>query len=324
MVAEVMGHRFHCTALDLQRDAQRRNELQATGLDVLEFTGRRHRPRARRRARHAPPSPELTACVTRIRDMLSISRSTSGGRTADDASRSTGSSRSPTTSARPTSATRSPRAPSRRSTSSSTRSASQPGQRVLDVGCGPGRHAHELARRGIAVHGVDISHRFVDLARARRPAGRHLRAARRPRACRSTPSSTPPSRCARARFGLVTGDGEDDARPAPAWPGRCGPAGGSRSARSTPTSRSATRATATFDAATGVNHERTEVRDEAGERQGGRPVDPLLHARPSCAPSSPTPACASTPSGRSSPGAYRAAAADRRHGRVPGRRHARP
>jgi very-short-patch-repair endonuclease len=40
VVAEVMGHRFHCTALDLQRDAQRRNELQAMGLEVLEFTAR--------------------------------------------------------------------------------------------------------------------------------------------------------------------------------------------------------------------------------------------------------------------------------------------
>ena len=36
--------------------------------------------------------------------------------------------------------------------------------RVLDVGCGPGRHAHALARRGIDVAGVDISQRFVDLA----------------------------------------------------------------------------------------------------------------------------------------------------------------
>ena len=27
----------------------------------------------------------------------------------------------------------------------------EPGQRVLDVGCGPGRHAHELARRGFGV-----------------------------------------------------------------------------------------------------------------------------------------------------------------------------
>jgi SAM-dependent methyltransferase len=41
----------------------------------------------------------------------------------------------------------------------------RPGARVLDVGCGPGRHAIELARRGHAVHGVDISATFVDLAR---------------------------------------------------------------------------------------------------------------------------------------------------------------
>lgn len=40
----------------------------------------------------------------------------------------------------------------------------QAGMRVLDVGCGPGRHAHALARDGIEVHGVDISRRFVDLA----------------------------------------------------------------------------------------------------------------------------------------------------------------
>jgi SAM-dependent methyltransferase len=46
-----------------------------------------------------------------------------------------------------------------------------PGMRVLDVGCGPGRHAHALGRRGIAVHGVDISERFVDLARQDAPDG---------------------------------------------------------------------------------------------------------------------------------------------------------
>ena len=39
------------------------------------------------------------------------------------------------------------------------------GARILDVGCGPGRHAHALAVRGLTVHGVDISQRFVDLAR---------------------------------------------------------------------------------------------------------------------------------------------------------------
>lgn len=41
-----------------------------------------------------------------------------------------------------------------------------PGARVLDAGCGPGRHALELARRGIAVTGVDLSPDFVARARA--------------------------------------------------------------------------------------------------------------------------------------------------------------
>ncbi|MBA3281830.1 MAG: class I SAM-dependent methyltransferase, partial [Acidimicrobiia bacterium] len=47
----------------------------------------------------------------------------------------------------------------------------EPGMRVLDVGCGPGRHAHALGRRGIESHGVDISARFIDLARQDAPAG---------------------------------------------------------------------------------------------------------------------------------------------------------
>jgi SAM-dependent methyltransferase len=45
----------------------------------------------------------------------------------------------------------------------------RPGDRVLDVGCGPGRHAHALGRRGMVVHGVDISERFVELARVDAP-----------------------------------------------------------------------------------------------------------------------------------------------------------
>ena len=41
----------------------------------------------------------------------------------------------------------------------------QPGKRVLDVGCGPGRHSLALARRGIECVGIDAAPRFVELAR---------------------------------------------------------------------------------------------------------------------------------------------------------------
>lgn len=38
------------------------------------------------------------------------------------------------------------------------------GRRLLDVGCGPGRHAVRLAQQGWAVTGVDVSQEFLDLA----------------------------------------------------------------------------------------------------------------------------------------------------------------
>lgn len=40
-------------------------------------------------------------------------------------------------------------------------------QRVLDVGCGTGRHAIEMARRGYEVVGADRSEEMLDVARAR-------------------------------------------------------------------------------------------------------------------------------------------------------------
>jgi len=41
----------------------------------------------------------------------------------------------------------------------------QAGQRVLDLGCGPGLYCERLARRGLEVTGVDFSPRSIDYAR---------------------------------------------------------------------------------------------------------------------------------------------------------------
>jgi SAM-dependent methyltransferase len=51
------------------------------------------------------------------------------------------------------------------------------GKQVLDVGCGPGRHARALLDRGARVTGIDISEEMVCAARERcRGRGRFLRA----------------------------------------------------------------------------------------------------------------------------------------------------
>ena len=39
------------------------------------------------------------------------------------------------------------------------------GSSFIDVGCGPGRHSLELARRGMRVRGIDVSKDFIDIAR---------------------------------------------------------------------------------------------------------------------------------------------------------------
>lgn len=149
----------------------------------------------------------------------------------------------------------------------------RPGQRVLDVGCGPGRHAHALARRGIEVLGVDISGRFVELAAEDAPAGATF--ARMD--ARSLPFDgdfdAAISLCQGA-FGLAGGPGA----PAPGAPASDPDGvvleGMARALR--PGGRLAVSAfsayfqvrfletTDAFDAGAGVNHERTTVRDESG------------------------------------------------------------
>ena len=50
----------------------------------------------------------------------------------------------------------------------------QPGDLVLDIGCGTGEDARHLARRGIHVRGIDASSQMVAAARARGVAAEHL------------------------------------------------------------------------------------------------------------------------------------------------------
>ena len=133
-----------------------------------------------------------------------------------------------------------------------------PGTRVLDVGCGPGRHAHALAERGVDVVGLDISLAFLRAAGQ----GNWVRAdARRlPFAQRSFDLAM--SVC-QGGFGLL--GGHDDAGVLSQM-AACVRTGG-RVVVSAFSSYFAVRHPEegeTFDAETGVNHERAEVRDPAG------------------------------------------------------------
>jgi SAM-dependent methyltransferase len=141
----------------------------------------------------------------------------------------------------------------------------QPGMRVLDVGCGPGRHAYALAERGIRVTGVDIAQRFVDLAGEHAPPGATFLRADARRLTFDDEFDGAISLC-QGGMGLGGADpiGSDlavlDGLRRAVHPGA-------------PIAVSAFNAyfqvrwleeTDTFDAAVGVNHETTEIRNEDG------------------------------------------------------------
>jgi len=140
----------------------------------------------------------------------------------------------------------------------------KPGARLLDVGCGPGRHAHAFAARGVDVTGIDIAQRFVDIATERTPAG--APATFRRLDARELPFDgefdAAVSLCQGA-FGLLRPP--DDVRVLDGIARALRPGG--RAAVSAFSAYFQVRypqEQGTFDIATGVHHERTVLKDEAG------------------------------------------------------------
>ena len=137
----------------------------------------------------------------------------------------------------------------------------KPGTRLLDVGCGPGRHAAPLARMGVEVVGVDIAWAF--LAAAGRGEWVRADARRLPFSAGSFDAAV--SLC-QGGFGLLGGD--DD----PLVLAQIGEVvkKGGRVAVSACSAYFAVRHLEegdTFDAEAGVNHERARVRDSQGHEE---------------------------------------------------------
>lgn len=141
----------------------------------------------------------------------------------------------------------------------------EPGMRVLDVGCGPGRHAYELARRGINVHGIDISQTFVDLANGSAPSGATFE--RMDARALSFDDEFDAAIClCQGAFGLMTANGQD----VDVLQGiRRALKDGGGLALSAFNAYFAVRyfEQATFDAGSGVSHEVTDIRNQEGDIQ---------------------------------------------------------
>jgi SAM-dependent methyltransferase len=135
-----------------------------------------------------------------------------------------------------------------------------PGMRLLDVGCGPGRHAAAFGRRGVEVVALDISAEFLALVRGGWP----VRGDARSLPLRTASFDAAISLC-QGGFGLL-GGGANEGAVLVEMARAVRPEG--RVAVSAFSAYFALRyleQSDDFDAASGVNHERTAVRNEAGE-----------------------------------------------------------
>jgi SAM-dependent methyltransferase len=139
------------------------------------------------------------------------------------------------------------------------------GSRILDVGCGPGRHSLELARRGYLVHGVDISQTFIDLARQENVPGATFERLD----ARDLPFADEFDAViclCQGAFGLMTAQSDDQMVLR-----KMGDAlkSNGRLVMSAFNSYFAVKYfdQAVFDAGTGINHERTEIRNPEGKSE---------------------------------------------------------
>lgn len=140
------------------------------------------------------------------------------------------------------------------------------GDRLLDAGCGPGRHVRAFTERGIRAVGVDLAESFCRLVG--RDGGPATAVVADVRALPARPVFDAVISLCQGGFGLLGGPGsaiDADVRALAQLAGALRPGG--RLAVSAFSSYFQVRYLEeqdSFDAANGVNHERTVVKDESG------------------------------------------------------------